>query len=1414
MEKVTLWLFLMLSILNLITNQDQVQCPKERCQSNGQCVDNISLCPVAINCPNGFYKTNQFTCSKDDKIVEASSCIKGKYTCWDNSCVDNQFMCPSMPTCPSSNNVRCSDNSCVQSIDDCPKYVSCPGFIPIRCPNGDCRKKLKDCPGLIQCPIEFSILCNDGSCRMTGDECEVPSLQTQCNDQYMTRCPDGTCTSSKFLCATPKTCPKGTVLCWNGSCASDFKSCDKPNLGQSNSCSNPSLVKCVLDGSCKPDISLCPTAVICPVDRAVRCWDFSCKESIEKCPTYQECPEGTTRCHDGTCTSTTCGTHITCSMDAPFKCYDNSCRRNPKDCPESPECPSKSPILCWDGKCVANRFDCLPPDACPITEPVKCPDNMCRKTLDECKVISDCPTGFIRCVDGTCRRKSSDCHEPSCPLNFPFKCKNGQCRVSRFHCDQENGCPFYKPIKCINGSCVEDQKMCFKENMDLKCRDSELIPCPDGSCVSSSSVCPKENGCPPDSPFRCANGICIDDNKEKCPIPTCPAESPIKCLSGLCVVSQSSCPSSYNFDFDECPKGLTACADGLCSTSPEECKPIFNCPAGNERCNDGSCRSSKDFCPLISTCPNMRPFRCQDGSCAFDEQSCLNFSGCPSSTPLKCSNIGLCVDEQVKCTQFEDSFPKSNGCDKNSPIKCPSGKCVTDLDQCEAKNDCQADKVYCLNTGTCAEKLRDCVKLGDECPKGYLRCLKDGKCKPSYLECLNSNDCPVKSPFRCVSGDCKKYPIANENDDSTLNESCDVGIQCPDYKPYLCADGSCAEKSSFCLSLTSCPKSTPFRCFDRTCAKSKEECDSRIKCPSKNPIHCSSTGNCVDNIFDCINTTCPQSAPYLCANGMCEKSPRRCVNNELISSSICKDEEATCYDGTCRKNIEECPIYLGCTDFKQPYKCPNGSCSSSLAECTYNLEEHKCSEGMILNQDGICRKYESDFGGCPKNKPLLCSTGICVNTLSECAGLSNCPIDSPFRCLDGSCVSIMSLCKRNKRDFLSTNIKIFVSSGKTLDTNIIVGDSNDVIGSLTIPSNTFFKIYNQTNVQSLSNFGNSTVNTSSNNTNKNNTILIEKPTEVVLHIKSVPSSRIKSVKTPYNATRQDDILKIFPYADSNNEMSLEYEYSVLSSVVEININQLKNIDKEHDSQIKLKNLMILMLAYDFPYKHESLQVSNLEEEDEVKQLSPQDDICLGKLNSINKTWECVNEIFTVKSGVNFELYGGIRESGIYSVILQPRPNIATIDVVPNFLAKYLLFILIISGVTTLIIFVGLYIFIRIYRYRGKYKASREENKKYEMRMQEMQMIGTTHLGQTLGDNLDNIIYTSNPAFRIVKQESRNQRLEELQNLQEAMLKRFRALEKNNDQLKSTYDNINRELGRLKDYKFNVMKTGGSVTSDD
>ena len=77
--------------------------------------------------------------------------------------------------------------------------VSSSVTLPIRCPNGDCWKSLDDCPSLLQCPNSFSILCNDGSCRMLSDNCVKASEETQCIDKTITRCPDETCTKTKFL---------------------------------------------------------------------------------------------------------------------------------------------------------------------------------------------------------------------------------------------------------------------------------------------------------------------------------------------------------------------------------------------------------------------------------------------------------------------------------------------------------------------------------------------------------------------------------------------------------------------------------------------------------------------------------------------------------------------------------------------------------------------------------------------------------------------------------------------------------------------------------------------------------------------------------------------------------------------------------------------------------------------------------------------------------------------------------------------------------------------------------------------------------------------------------------------------------------------------------------------------------------
>ena len=155
------------------------------------------------------------------------------------------------------------------------------------------------------------------------------------------------------------------VLCWNGTCAGSLTNCKKPELQQSSACAVREMVHCETDGSCRANINQCPTGIICPISKPVKCWDASCKESIGKCPEYQTCPLGSIECPDGTCTTNkVCGTHITCSNEEPYKCYDNTCRANPNDCPSMPECQGAVPILCWDGTCVKDRSDCIPPDIC------------------------------------------------------------------------------------------------------------------------------------------------------------------------------------------------------------------------------------------------------------------------------------------------------------------------------------------------------------------------------------------------------------------------------------------------------------------------------------------------------------------------------------------------------------------------------------------------------------------------------------------------------------------------------------------------------------------------------------------------------------------------------------------------------------------------------------------------------------------------------------------------------------------------------------------------------------------------------------------------------------------------------------------------------------------------------------------
>jgi len=386
--------------------------------------------------------------------------------------------------------------------------------------------------------------------------------------------------------------------------------------------------------------------------------------------------------------------------------------------------------------------------------PVRCPDNQCRKSVEECKEITGCPVGFIRCADQTCKRKSSDCKEAECPLNFPNMCNNGICVKDKTECEEDNACPFYAKHKCEGGNCVSDKSLC-DDGVKIILDSNEFQLCKDGSVILNGLTCPESNGCPTNKPYLCGNGECRGTT---CKISTCPKETPIKCLNGLCVITESNCPSNYNFNSVKvCTDlNLITCANGLCARFPEECKPTSACAKDMTKCPDGTCRFNENECPKKAKCPEGK-FRCLNGACVNNRDTdCLNLSGCPLNKKIKCVSNGLCVETQEDCAAYDKKFALANGCDIDKPFKCGnSAKCVVDKESCE-ESLCEGKKIFCPNSGVCKDSMQECKRStcdGVTCPT-------NGLCVKKIEECKTQKGCDPKTPYRCLDGQCRKFPFS------------------------------------------------------------------------------------------------------------------------------------------------------------------------------------------------------------------------------------------------------------------------------------------------------------------------------------------------------------------------------------------------------------------------------------------------------------------------------------------------------------------------------------------------------------------------------------------------------------------------------------------------------------------------------
>ena len=1325
----------------------EIKNDKYRC-SNGEYVESNQLCPsdmfVPVNyvkCPNGRIAMNLESCEYVQKGLSIS--------------------------CPKTKPILCPDFSCVSKSSDCSSYIpSCPSHKPYQCWNNECRASIEECPTPITCRKETPILCQNGLCVRSVEECKEKVTDT-CG-QY--RCFDGTCVASMELCPTHIYCGEGLIKCWNGACVTKVEDCRSSILEE---CPKNYKFRCP-DGSCRKNSNDCSTISVCPPHLPIKCYDNSCRASINECPNYQPCPVykniSKVSCPDGTCASSfeECNTIVTCFSNSPYLCSDNSCKAQLSDCPEPPHC-SKDEFLCPDGSCVSSRKDCEF-ESCDSANPIKCEMNICTDESSQCgSKTRRCPMGYILCSNGECKTSEYLCDNFECPKNKPYLCKEGVCVHNPSYCDiQTTGCPYNAKKKCPDGSCIKENEECDE---NFKCPEGK-VQCKDGSCIDNENECPNINGCYKDRPFKCADGTCINPETTNCSLVLCPVKFPFKCPNGYCVSKSSDC-SDYlsEDDLKDCGDGLIMCIDGRCVESTDYCRPSFECETGYHKCSDGTCRVSEDICPKEAKCPAGRT-RCPGTQiCVKNKDECSFGLICPSGK-TKCSSDGYCTTMAGDC---EPSPINNNGC-LNGGEKCPNGRCMPSLLDCSLINNAcpDDDKPYLCSNGECIDDLKKCpsVEITGECEEGKERC-PTGRCVENKTEifrsqCSNNIGCPLNKPYRCSNGECVESErkcdvttiIENEDSSGTLISN----IVCDESKPYLCRDKSCVSDPNFCKSTLGC-QGDQRPCYNGYCVDPNESCTKfEGFCPISNPIHCPS-GTCVDDVVKCSTSfkipSCSEGEFYCARLNQCLKKKLDCFifykevlteenknsrrlyeleNNENFLIDPLSDEDfikahkknnkknkdvlslieendntsdsseqadsdtekidgVFCFDGTIAESYKECPIVPSCK--MGQYRCENGGCAYNKDTCIEDVD-YVCKGDEKKCPDGLCHKdcNEVFFHGCEVGQ-YQCTNGLCVQDKYDCIGHSMCPeLAYPFRCMNGECKSSPDECELIER--LGTVKKVTYSFNKMnkIEFSFAYDNNKRPIAKIEIPGNGFdFKSdYSR------------------------------------LHIREIPSSILHDSEL-YNNSAEF----LFNVSNSiyGSEGVINFENSVMSPAFKI------YSDKNNGAEIKFNLNGIVNIAH-----NEYNDVSGLFYYDyclaKLKNYNMEKDIIEG-----NSKWECV-ERQSSEGQTEFQ----IKEFGVYSVILSPtreKVNYFGDSKAKNFFLENVKVILIVLACVVVVIALVFYIFLRVTRYRQKYHENRAKILLLQQQKQEYENMTTDIFGQTLGDNINGIVYKANPAYTVTEE---------------------------------------------------------------
>ena len=640
-----------------------------------------------------------------------------------------------------------------------------------------------------------------------------------------------------------------------------------------------------------------------------------------------------------------------------------------------------------DGEAYDSFEVIVNPSMCPLSTPVYCLNtNKCVKK------------SYFNC-----NYPELSCSNP----DLPYKCsKNGvdTCVKGIFDCDCEKGfskCPSSK--KCVPTGQIATY---CPSIANRKCSGEAAHLCSDGSgCRINSKECPSQKACPPGSKM-CFDGTCRNISSLKsCPKPKIEdcstTENPFRCEDMSCVADPNNCPTRITCSGEN----QVICPDNTCVDNIWECRNPSNCGLigqnkGWALCPDQSCRPSLDSCPNSIVCSENYAL-CKDGSCKLsckDEKTTTitkRILAVTNNAEAKSpgSHTFICPGKELVTNEF--LCPTLLTCPANS-ILCPDLSCASSMNSCVLRV-CPIGKYYCPADGKCVSNKNLCATRSS-CPKETPVKCENEVCVGELKECSNILPCPKDAPFRCGTGDCR-----------VDSSQCPTGITCPPERPIKCVDGDCVTASYHCSNiekLRKC-KNGEILCAEGSCALSFNLCPTSISCKS-DEVKCWDN-SCQKTLDKCVkielsNSVCPSNTPLHCSDGSCAKDINDCPTVEICP----EDSPIKCDDGTCQQALEQCASNTQCT--LSLMKCPDGSCSSS--ECGTSVT---CSSAARYKcYDNTCKIHPLDCPiapKCPANSPILCSDGTCKSQRVNCKGFGKCPVNKPVRCPNFNCYASSSECE-------------------------------------------------------------------------------------------------------------------------------------------------------------------------------------------------------------------------------------------------------------------------------------------------------------------------------------------------------------------------------------------------------------------